>query len=236
MIQADDRLKHIFDEAVKIARSHAHEYITLEHLLFVLIVQPDLDELFQSNKDINLEQLMNDLQEHIENGLNEIKSKEEVYPKRTQSTERTVNRAFTTAIFSGKEYVDCFQLLTAIYSEKNSHALFFMLKNGLTKKVIIDHMTEVGTDVPEETQVNQKQAAKVLKQYTVDLNEQARQNKTFHCIGRQDVVDEIVLVLGRKTKNNVIMIGDPGVGKTAIAEGLAHMIVENNPHILCLRK
>ena len=159
--------------------------------------------------------------------MNEIKSKEEVYPKRTQSTERTVNRAFTTAIFSGKEYVDCFQLLTSIYSEKNSHALFFMLKNGLTKKVVVDHMTEVGTDAPEETQVNQKQAAKVLKQYTVDLNEQARQNKTFHCIGRQDVVDEIVLVLGRKTKNNVIMIGDPGVGKTAIAEGLAHMIVEN---------
>ena len=227
MIQADDRLKHIFDEAVKIARSHGHEYITLEHLLFVLLVQPDLDELLQSNKEIQLDQLMNDLQEHIENGLNEIKAKEEVYPKRTQSTERTVNRAFTTAIFSGKEYVDCFQLLSSIYSEKNSHALFFMLKNGLTKKVVVDHMTEVGTDVPDDAQVNQKQAAKILKQYTVDLNEQARQNKTFHCIGRQDVVDEIVLVLGRKTKNNVIMIGDPGVGKTAIAEGLAHMIVEN---------
>ena len=88
-------------------------------------------------------------------------------------------------------------------------------------------MTEVGTEVTDDTQVNQKQAAKILKQYTVNLNEQARQNKTFHCIGRQDVVDEIVLVLGRKTKNNVIMIGDPGVGKTAIAEGLAHMIVEN---------
>lgn len=227
MIQADDRLKHIFDEAVKIARSHGHEYVTLEHLLFVLLVQPDLDELLQSNKEIQLDQLMNDLQEHIENGLNEIKAKEEVYPKRTQSTERTVNRAFTTAIFSGKEYVDCFQLLSSIYSEKNSHALFFMLKNGLTKKVVVDHMTEVGTEVTDDTQVNQKQAAKILKQYTVDLNEQARQNKTFHCIGRQDVVDEIVLVLGRKTKNNVIMIGDPGVGKTAIAEGLAHMIVEN---------
>jgi len=227
MIQADDRLKHIFDEAVKIARSHGHEYITLEHLLFVLLVQPDLDELLQSNKEIQLDQLMNDLQDHIENGLNEIKSKEEVYPKRTQGTERTVNRAFTTAIFSGKEYVDCFQLVLSIFGEKNSHALFFMLKNGLNKRVIVDYMTEVGTDAPEETQVNQKQAAKILKQYTVDLNEQARKNKTFHCIGRQDVVDEIVLVLGRKTKNNVIMIGDPGVGKTAIAEGLAHMIVEN---------
>ena len=116
--------------------------------------------------------------------MNEIKSKEEVYPKRTQSTERTVNRAFTSAIFSGKEYVDCFQLVLSIFGEKNSHALFFMLKNGLTKKTVVDHMTEVGTDVPDETQVNQKQAAKILKNYTVDLNEQAKQNKTFHCIGR----------------------------------------------------
>ena len=83
MIQADDRLKHIFDEAVKIARSHGHEYVTLEHLLFVLLVQPDLDELLQSNKEIQLDQLMNDLQEHIENGLNEIKAKEEVYPEQS---------------------------------------------------------------------------------------------------------------------------------------------------------
>ena len=90
-------------------------------------------------------------------------------------------------------------------------------------------MTEVGSDINEESQthVSSKQASKILKQYTVNLNEQAKANKTFTCIGRQDVVDEITLVLGRKIKNNVIMIGDPGVGKTAVAEGLAHMIVNN---------
>ena len=88
-------------------------------------------------------------------------------------------------------------------------------------------MTDVGVDAGEEHKVSSKQAAKILKQYTVNLNEQAKQQKTFQCIGRQDVVDEITLVLGRKIKNNVIMIGDPGVGKTAVAEGLAHMIVEN---------
>ena len=86
-------------------------------------------------------------------------------------------------------------------------------------------MTDVGTENMEEQKVSSKQASKILKQYTVNLNEQAKAQKTFQCIGRQDVVDEITLVLGRKIKNNVIMIGDPGVGKTAVAEGLAHMIV-----------
>tara|TARA_A100001391_G_scaffold129830_2_gene89033 strand:- start:4939 stop:7152 length:2214 start_codon:yes stop_codon:yes gene_type:complete len=227
MIQADDRLKAIFDEAVKIAKSHSHEYVTLEHLLFVLLLQPEVDDLLQSNKEIKVDALMNDLQNHIENELNEIKVQAEDFPKRTQAVERTVNRAFTTAIFSGKEYVDAFQLIISIYGEKNAHAVFFLNKHGLTKKIVVDYLVEVGSDVPDETAVNPKQASKILKQYTTDLNEQARNNKTFHVIGRQDVVDEIVLVLGRKTKNNVIMIGDPGVGKTAIAEGLAHMIVEN---------
>jgi ATP-dependent Clp protease ATP-binding subunit ClpA len=159
--------------------------------------------------------------------MNDIKVNEDVYPKRTQATERCVNRAFTTAIFQGQESVNTFHLLSAMYSEKESYAYYYLMNNGLPKKIVVDHMTDVGIDAGEEHKVSSKQAAKILKQYTVNLNEQAKQQKTFQCIGRQDVVDEITLVLGRKIKNNVIMIGDPGVGKTAVAEGLAHMIVEN---------
>ena len=131
----------------------------------------------------------------LENELNYIKVQEEDFPKRTQAVERTVNRAFTTAIFSGKEYVDAFQLIISIYGEKNAHAVFFLNKHWLTKKIVVDYLVEVGSDVPDETAVNPKQASKILKQYTTDLNEQARNNKTFHVIGRQDVVDEIVFFL-----------------------------------------
>ena len=233
MIQADDRLKSIFDEAVKVARDNKHEYITLEHLLLVLIAQPEISEMIKNNKEAQYEQLVIDLDDHIKNKLNEIKTKDDVYPKRTQSTDRTVNRAFTQAIFSGHEHVNCFHLINAIHSEKQSHALYYLLKNGITKKMIVDYTVEHGIDELSETQVSAKQASKILSQYTVNLNDQAKANKTFTCIGRQDVVDEITLILGRKIKNNVIMIGDPGVGKTAIAEGLAHMIVENKvPDVL----
>ena len=233
MIQEDDRLKIILDEALKVARLNKHEYITLEHVLLVLVAQPEVQEMIKSDKDAKYEQLVIDLDEHIKSKLNDIKTADDIYPKRTQSTDRVVNRAFTQAIFSGQEQVNCFHLLNSIYSEKNSHALFYLLKNGITKKSIIDYTVEHGLEDLDDTKVSQKQASKILKQYTVNLNEQARANKTFTCIGRQDVVDEITLILGRKIKNNVIMIGDPGVGKTAIAEGLAHMIVDNKvPDVL----
>ena len=227
MIQADDRLKGLFDEAIKIARSHNHEYITLEHLLSVLLLQPEIQEIVKDKPQVKYDALLKDLEHHITNKMNDIKLKEDVYPKRTQATERCVNRAFTTAIFQGQETVNYFHILSSVYSEKESHACYYLEKNGFPKRIVIDYMTDVGTENIEEHKVSSKQASKILKQYTVNLNEQAKQQKTFQCIGRQDVVDEITLVLGRKIKNNVIMIGDPGVGKTAVAEGLAHMIVNN---------
>ena len=227
MIQADDRLKGLFDEAIKIARIQNHEYITLEHLLSVLLLQPEIVDMVKDKPQVKYDQLIKDLDDHITNKMNDIKLKEDVYPKRTQATERCVNRAFTTAIFQGQETVNYFHLLSSIYSEKESYACYYLEKNGFPKRIVIDYMTDVGTDTIEEHKVSSKQASKILKQYTVNLNEQAKQQKTFQCIGRQDVVDEITLVLGRKIKNNVIMIGDPGVGKTAVAEGLAHMIVNN---------
>lgn len=227
MIQADDRLKGLFDEAIKVARSHNHEYITLEHLLSVLLLQPEIVDIVKDKPHVKYDKLLKDLEDHITNKMNDVKLKEDVYPKRTQATERCVNRAFTTAIFQGQETVNYFHLLSSIYSEKESYACYYLEKNGFPKRIVIDYMTDVGTENIEEHKVSSKQASKILKQYTVNLNEQAKQQKTFQCIGRQDVVDEITLVLGRKIKNNVIMIGDPGVGKTAVAEGLAHMIVNN---------
>jgi len=129
MIQADDRLKAIFDEALKLARSYKHEYITLEHLLNVLLAQPEIHDMLQESKDVEYEQLVADVNQFVEKNLNEIKVKDDVFPKRTQATERCVNRAFTQAIFSGNDAVSCFHLLNSMFSESNSHAFYFLKKN-----------------------------------------------------------------------------------------------------------
>ena len=112
MIQADDRLKGLFDEAIKIARKHKHEYITLEHLLAVLLQQPEIAEMVKDKPTVKYDRLIKELQTHIKDNMNDIKLAEDVYPKRTQSTERCFNRAFTTAIFQGQETVKTFPLLS----------------------------------------------------------------------------------------------------------------------------
>ena len=150
--------------------------------------------MMKDKPTIKAQQLIKDIENHIANKMNDIKVNEDVYPKRTQATERCVNRAFTTAIFQGQESVNTFHLLSAMYSEKESYAYYYLMNNGLPKKIVVDHMTDVGIDAGEEHKVSSKQAAKILKQYTVNLNEQAKQQKTVQCIGRQDVVDEITLV------------------------------------------
>ena len=212
MIEPDEHLKAIFDEAVKVARANDHEYITLEHIALVLLTQPDVAELLKGTKKVKYPNLVKDLTEHVEQKLNEIKTKQVEIPKRTQAIDRMVNRAFTQAIFSGHDIVTGVHLLNSMFNEKESHAVYYLSKNGVDKKLIVDQLEEVVEDTKENVQVSSKQASKILKQYTVNLNEQAKASKTFTCIGRQDVIDEITLVLGRKIKNNVIMIGDP-VGK-----------------------
>ena len=172
MIQADDRLKGLFDEAIKVARSHNHEYITLEHLLSVLLLQPEIVDMVKDKPQVKYDQLLKDLEDHITNKMNDVKLKEDVYPKRTQATERCVNRAFTTAIFQGQETVNYFHLLSSMYSEKESYACYYLEKNGFPKRIVIDYMTDVGTETIEEHKVSTKQASKILKQYTDNLNEQ----------------------------------------------------------------
>ena len=138
MIQAEDRLKAIFNEAVKLAREHHHEYITLEHLLKILVAQPEISEMMKTFPNHQYDTLVNELDDYVQNRLNEIKTKEDVYPKRTQSTDRCVNRAFTQAIFTGHEHVNCFHILSSMYGEKNSHAVYYLLKNNITKKAVVD--------------------------------------------------------------------------------------------------
>jgi ATP-dependent Clp protease ATP-binding subunit ClpA len=229
MLEPNPDLEQIFERAVQIAMTHKHEYITLEHFLFGLL----LDEKF--NKRLtdfgsDTAKLKEEISTYIENELTSITLPEGQKPKKTHSMERMLNRAFTQVLFGGRaliEPVDCF---LSMFSEKKSYAVYILRKAKIDKDKFLDY---VNSEIQEEEVIEgdksvPPQLEKMLSQYCVNLSKRAKEKKIDPVIGRDKEIEEIQLVLARRTKSNVMMIGDPGVGKTAIAEGLAKKILEGS--------
>ena len=214
-------IDNIIQNAVTFAKDKGHEYVTLEHIMFCLLENPDIEELVKDlNVDIN--NIVEDLNHYLDdpdlNGLineNGIKGD----PKKTTSTERIIQRALAQVIFTGREEVKPIDIFISILNETNSHAAYFCQVNGLDKNIIVDFL---------EQKYNSDKSIELVKEYTVNLNEEAQKNRIDTLIGRHEEVDELVHILARRKKNNVVLVGEPGTGKTAVAEGLAKRIVEGN--------
>ena len=228
MLEPNSELESIFERAVKLAVKNSHEYITIEHFLYSLILDAKFEQVM-NEFGADLPVLKALLEKYIANDLVEITVDAlEGRPKKTHTMERMLNRAFTQVLFAGRttiEPIDCF---ISIFAEKKSHAAFFLKTAGIDKDKFLDfHNQEksLTTDSGNDEQVN-NQLEKMLVQFCTNLNNQVKQKKIDPVIGREKELEEIQLVLARRTKSNVMMIGEPGVGKTAIAEGLARNIVE----------
>ena len=232
MLEPNQELTQIFENAVTIAANNSHEYLTLEHFLYALI----LDEKFSSMLvayGANLLVLKEELENFIEEKLKDIATlaNGEV-PKKTNSIDRMLNRAFTQVLFSGRpviEPVDCF---ISMFSEKESHANYFIRKAKIEKDSFLafiskEHQYAEESEDPEQ-EVNTRKIEKFLSQYCVNLTAKAKAKQIDPVIGREKELEDVALVLARRQKSNVMLIGEPGVGKTAIAEGLARKIIEGN--------
>jgi len=228
-MRSNPEIEQIINTACQLAKDYKHEYVTLEHLLISLIEFPSFNKLLV-NYGVEVEMLMRDLydyigrQDHLVN-ISEI----EKQPQRTHSLERVFNRAFTQVLFGAREEMLPIDLFLSISQEPNSHAAYFLLKWGINRKQLVEYYTQENADRfgrAKKVENNKKDFAdKILEEYCTDLNRQVTEGKIDPVIGRAYELEEIAQVLARRTKSNVLMIGDPGVGKTAIAEGLAHKIV-----------
>ena len=223
MLEPSEDLQNIFDKAIELASSLNHEYITLEHLTLA-IVTDDKFAQFVAEYPGELEYVKTNLDHFIRNQLSEITASKKVKPQKTQSVERCLNRAFTQVLFNGRHKIEVIDVFLSLLSEKKSHAVFYLLKAGFTKEKFSDYIDSETISMDEET-FDRNQFDKLLAQYTANLNQQVQRNKIDPVIGRDSEIESIVLALGRRNKANVILVGDPGVGKTAIAEGLAFKIV-----------
>lgn len=221
MLQTNPEIEHIVAEATEIATKYSHEYVTLEHMLLALVrYQPFNDLLLKFNTDCK--SFEKDIESYLIN--QEFLVVENAEPRRTNALERVFNRALTQVLFSGRSHIQLMDLFISMQAETISYARYFILKYGLDHNKLIELYHSAFTAEKSKQLSIEAKAEKILNYYCTDLNKIASEGKIDSVIGRDYETNEIIEVLARKNKNNVLMIGDPGVGKTAIAEGLALLI------------
>lgn len=224
ILEPSEELQKVYDKAVEIAVAHQHEYLTLEHLVLAIVNDEKFIE-FMSSYQGDLNYVRVNLEHFIKSNLSEIvNTTKKVKPLKTQTVERCLNRAFTQVLFNARQRIEINDLFLSILSEKKSYSVYFLNKAGFTKEKFSAYVDEESIHIDEEN-INSGQIDKLLAQYTTNVNQQVEKNKIDPVIGRETEIESIVLALGRRNKANVILVGDPGVGKTAIAEGLAYEIV-----------
>ena len=190
---------------------------------------PDAYALIESfGADSNF--IKTNLDHYLKTNLNDIKSSSvDAKPKKTTSVERVLNRCFTQVLFSGRQKMEVADVIISVLSEKNSFGFYFLSKGGVTKEKFVKYFQEsiVAEDIEEVSRPESTgNIEKILNQYCTNLSLKARQKQIDPVIGRDEELEKVQLILARRSKCNVLMVGDPGVGKTAIAEGLARKIVE----------
>ena len=228
MIEPSQRLQTIFENSIKLAKKLGHEYITIEHLVCSIMNDSDsYNQIQEFGADANF--VKSNLEHYLKNNLNDIKTDDpDSKPKKTHSIERVLNRCFSQVLFSGRQRMEIFDIVVSVMSEKNSFAFYFLTKGGITKEKFVNHFQEVLSSNEEQEQpvASPNQIERVINQFCTNLSLLAKQRKIDPVIGRDEEIENIQLVLARRNKCNVLMVGEPGVGKTAIAEGIARKIFE----------
>ncbi|CEN56508.1 ATP-dependent Clp protease ATP-binding subunit ClpA [Candidatus Methylopumilus turicensis] len=222
------------------ARQKRHELITVEHLLVAMIDNPTAADVLRAC-GANLDNLRSELNHYIEEHTPMVGGDEEVDTQPTLGFQRVIQRAILHVQSSGKKEVTGANVLVAIYGEKDSHAVFFLQQQGITRLDVVNYISHGVAKMAEEAKrADTDQAAdteappaSALDSYTLNLNEQVLAGKIDPVIGRDKELERVIQTLCRRRKNNPLLVGEAGVGKTAIAEGLARRIVEKSvPEVL----
>jgi ATP-dependent Clp protease ATP-binding subunit ClpA len=224
MVEPSDNTQAVFEKAIDTAKKLHHEYLTIEHLLFAMLADDVFHGVIQGF-GANADELKNDLTDYLQNKCAEITVPDVVVkPKKTQAVERVLNRAFTQVLFNGRQQIEPTDIFLSMFGEKRSWSQYYIAKANIEKDKFADYINN-NVEESENEGPQDSQGDKALNAFTTNLNDQVVKKKIDPVIGRIDELENIALALGRRSKNNVILVGDPGVGKTAIAEGLAFNIV-----------
>jgi ATP-dependent Clp protease ATP-binding subunit ClpA len=221
-------IESIIEQAIDYAKKRKHQYCTIEHLLLALVTHTPFKKCldsFGSDTDMMIQEVTAYI-DSLHAIVAIVDPDVEVQPRKTNSLERVMNRSVTQVLFTGRRQVTTIDLYLSMASEGNSHAHYFLLKYGINKNEFVAHWQKTYKGSEFTAKLTNDQADEILEEYTTNLTNLARSGKLEPLIGRSKELDDIVNVLAKRFKSNVLMVGDPGVGKTAIAEGLATMIAD----------
>lgn len=223
MLQTNPEIDHIVAEATNLAKEHKHEYVLAEHLLLSLAKYKPFNDLL-NDFGADTEGLVTDVELYLLS-LTDLIKETGSEPKKTHALERIFNRAFTQVLFSARTHIQVIDLFLSIHAETNSYAHYFMVKYGLDRGRLVEFYNKNYKEESHRKEIGKNKIDEFLEQYCTNLNKTAREGQIDPVIGREFELDEVAEVLAKRNKSNVLLVGDPGVGKTAIAEGLALNIV-----------
>ena len=219
-MQNNPEIEQIVDAAVKLARDCKHEYVMTEHVLLALLRHPPFRAVLEKF-GTNVVRMEQEVEAYLASLAGLVTTKD-VQPRKTNALERVFNRALTQVLFTGRRTISTVDLYLAMMSENNSHAHYFLLKYGVKKAEFAEFYQ--ANYKQSDVKLTDQQATEILTEHCINLTDLAQQDRLEPMIGRSGELDEMITVLARKFKANVLMVGDPGVGKTAIVEGLAQEI------------
>ena len=223
MLETNPEIQSIIESATLKAAEKNHEYVTLEHLVLAMLTHAPFNSIV-TKFGCDTDKLISEVEGYLDQQTYLVSKGYDIVPKKTHSLERVFNRAFTQVLFSGRKNMQTIDLYLSIMSEEKSHARHYLVKFGLDRKTLVEFWNKTHVE-PKTNKRTRDMSDEILAEYCENLNKIALAGSVDPVIGRELELEEITHVLAKRNKSNILMVGDPGVGKTAIAEGLALKIV-----------